>query len=75
MKKFLLYSLASGILANSLFATALSEKELNEYKNMEIFNNKEVVLIGGEKISNEFAMIKGYVVTHNELNPYGPITL
>lgn len=75
MKKFLLYSLASGILANSLFATALSEKELNEYKNMEIFNNKEVVLIGGEKISNEFAMIKGYVVTHNELNPYGPINI
>ena len=75
MKKKVFYALTSTILANSLFATALNEKDLNDFKKMEIFNNKEVVLIGGETISSEFAMIKGYMVTHNEANPYSPINI
>lgn len=76
MKRKQLYTLlASTILANSLYATTLTENELNDFKKMEIFNNKEVVLIGGETISSDFAMIKGYMITHNEDNPYSAINI
>lgn len=75
MKKIISLTLLSSILAGSLSAVALNDKELADYKKMDLLNKKEIVLIGGEKISNDFALIKGYVDTKNENNPYSPINI
>lgn len=75
MKKRILISITSTILASSMFAVALNDKELADFKKMDILNKPEVILIGGEKISNDFALLKGYVETKNEFNPYSPINI
>jgi thiol:disulfide interchange protein DsbC len=75
LKKIASITLLSSILASSLFAVALNDKEIKEFKKMDLFNKKEVVLLGGEKISNDFALIKGYVETNDENNPYSAINI